>query len=234
MTRTRGTLGLATTTLVLAALVGASTPAVAAPTGAPPPRTSATVSDPVYDTTGTDPDRRSRADVLRVDYTMPLPRNRRLLQIDTTLRRVGINGFGYDAPLQQVKTLIDGPGGRDYAVTVYNSSRSPRVVSLAGDRPRQVAYSGAGWGFGAGRNESIELQISTEWLRGMDRASFTATGISRRATDRTRTAPRLNTRYAGVGRPGGMAGERDRPGTYADPTCSRTEDGDLRCSFGTV
>lgn len=223
------TLVLATTTLVLGTLVGATTPAVAAPSDAPPPRTSATVTDPLHDTTGTDPDRRSRADVRRVDYTMPLPRNSRTLTIDTTLRRAGAT-FLNGAPTQQVKTFIDGPGRQDYAVTTYNSSRSPRVVSLAGDRPRRIEPAGAGWGGSIGRNGGLVVTLTTEWLRAGDRADFQAFGISRRATDRTRTAPRLNVRYTARNAPNAAEGA----GTYDDPTCSKDAAGTLTCSYGAL
>lgn len=222
---------VAVTTLVLGSLLGASTSAVSAPADAPPPRTSASVSDPAYDTTGTDPDRRSRADVRTVDYVMPLPRNRRTLTIAATIRRVGLDDTPANGPAQQVRTLVDGPGNKDFAVTFYNGPRSPRVVSLAGDRPRRLEVAGATWGVGPGRNGALDLQVTTEWLRAGDRADFTATGISRRAEDRTRTAPRLNTRYAGESGAGGMS---DARGTYADPACTTADDGALSCSYGTL
>ncbi|WP_299052873.1 hypothetical protein [uncultured Nocardioides sp.] len=222
---------VAVATLVAGSLLAASTTAVAAPADNPPPRTSASVSDPAYDTTGTDPNRRSRADVRKVGYQMPLPRNERLLSIAATIRRVGLDDSPADDPMQQVKTIVDGPGDRDFAVTFYNGPRSPRVVSLAGDRPRRISVAGAAWGVGPGRDGSLDLTITTEWLRTGDRADFTATGISRRAEDRTRTAPRLNTKYAGRYSPG--ADERRGGGTYADPACT-TADGALSCSYGSL
>lgn len=221
---------LALSTTVVGALLGATLPAVTASADAPPPRTSASVSDPAYDTTGTDPDRRSRADLRRVDYVMPVPANRRTLGISTTVRRVGLDDAPANGPGQQVKVLVDGPGRSDYAVTFYNGPRSPRVVSLRGDRPRRLAVAGAAWGVGPGRNGVLDLQVTTEWLRSGDRADFTATGISRRATDPTRTAPRLNTRYAASKAPQA----RPRSGTYADPTCTEAADGALSCSYGAL
>lgn len=230
----RRTLGIATTAVLFAALVGGPTAGGAA-AAAPdrPPRTQGSTADPRGDATGGPEWRRPRADLTEVRYRMPLARQGRLLRIAADFSRFG---FGNErqpglpvggAPSQQVKTILDGPGRRDWAITVYNTDRAPRVVYLGtpSGRPRPVD-----WGYAivfasgtSGGPGTLELIIPTAWLRGPDRLDLTSTGISGEATDSARTVERLNSRYSG---PTG----RHRA-TRGGDGCTTLDDGRIRCTW---
>ncbi|WP_299052871.1 hypothetical protein [uncultured Nocardioides sp.] len=222
---------LATTALLLGALAVGPTATADAPDR--PPRTQGSAEDPRGDASGGPRWRHPRADLTGVAYKMPLARQGRLLQIRADFVRFG---FGNEprpevpiggAPSQQVKTILDGPGARDWAITVYNTERAPRVVYLGtpSGKPRRVNWEGAFIISGGARGGpgGMVLGITTEWLRGPDRLDLTSTGISGEATDAARTVERLNSRYSGP--TGRQAMTRGADG------CTRLDDGRTRCTW---
>lgn len=222
---------LATTALLLGALAVGPTAAAAAPDR--PPRIQGKVADPRGDASGGPAWRHSRADLTEVRYRMPRARTGRMLQVEADVRRFGFAGeyppgvpFG-GAPTQEIRTVLDGPGKRDWALTVYNDERAPRLVYLgapSGD-PQRIGYEFAliGMGGEAQGPGSMFIALSTEWLRGPDRLDLTTTGTSGEASDRTRTAERLNSRYAG---PTGR-----RTTARGADGCTTSDDGRVRCTW---